>query len=276
MLTDLINPITPLEEYTISGKTIHVKREDLSTNGDMPRLAKLRGVLKHLLAIKEQGIKKIGVYDTRVSRAGQGTSIICKELGLECFVYYPKTKHDLGEQHTIAEQNGATLVPIKGNYMQVCFNMAKNHTRDNGIYMMPWGLSLIETTNEVALIAKQVPEELYSGSMVIAVGSATILSGVLAGAWRIPETHAISAGRANEKQKENINIKLFGLVDAGKIGEINERVHFYPHIMDYYTPCEMEIPFPCSPYYDAKAWLWMTQHINELKEPILFWNIGQK
>jgi hypothetical protein len=276
MISELINPTTPIEEYTVSGKTIHVKREDLSTNGDMPRLAKLRGVLKHLSAISAQGIESVGVYDTRVSRAGQGTSIICKQLGLACFVYYPKTKHEIGEQHIIAERNGAILVPIKGNYMQVCFNMSKNHARDNGIYMMPWGLSLIETTNEVAIVAKQVPSELFTGSLVLSVGSATILSGILAGAETIPETHAISAGRSNDKQRENINIKLFGLVDTNKAGIINKNVHFYPHIMDYYEPCDVSIPFPCSPFYDAKAWLWMTKHIDELKEPILFWNIGQK
>jgi hypothetical protein len=242
----------------------------------MPQLAKLRGVYKYILAIKEQGIAQVGVYDTRVSRAGQGTAAICKELGLKCFVYYPKTKHELGEQHKLAEELGATLIPIKGNYMQVCFNMSKNHARDNGIHMMPWGLSLIETTIEVANVAKQIPTELFSGSLVLCVGSATILSGVMLGAPITPRVHAISAGRSNDKQRENINIKLFGHVTSEKLGEINQQVTFYPEIMDYYDQCTEDVPFPSSPYYDAKAWLWLKQHIDELKDPILFWNIGQK
>lgn len=272
----LFNENTPIEEYAVNGKTIFVKREDLSANEPMPQLAKLRGVYKYLIAAKNSGVTKVGVYDTRVSRAGQGTAVICKEIGLQCYLYYPKTKHELGEQHIIAEKYGATLIPIKGNYMQVCFNMAKNHARDNGIHMIPWGLSLIETTIEVSKIANSMPSELFTGTLIIAVGSATILSGVLVGAPIVPVVHAISAGRANDKQRENINIKIFGLVDNEKMGGINEKLTLHPHIMDYYEPCKESVPFPCSPYYDAKAWLWMRQHIDSLNEPILFWNIGQK
>jgi hypothetical protein len=43
---------------------------------------------------------------------------------------------------------------------------------------------------------------------------------------------------------------------------------------DYYTPEEIDCPFPSSIWYDRKAYRWMKEHINELKQPILFWNIG--
>ncbi len=34
------------------------------------------------------------------------------------------------------------------------------------------------------------------------------------------------------------------------------------------------IPFPCNPFYDAKAFGWVCRHIHQLQEPIIFWNIG--
>jgi hypothetical protein len=43
----------------------------------------------------------------------------------------------------------------------------------------------------------------------------------------------------------------------------------------YYTPLETgSCPFPTSPYYDMKAWEWLTKNITSLTQPVLFWNIG--
>jgi hypothetical protein len=44
---------------------------------------------------------------------------------------------------------------------------------------------------------------------------------------------------------------------------------------DYSKPSLAECPFPCHPYYDLKAWQWLTENIDQLKGNILFWNIGR-
>jgi hypothetical protein len=44
--------------------------------------------------------------------------------------------------------------------------------------------------------------------------------------------------------------------------------------MPYYLAPDIPCPFPTHPNYDLKAWGYLVEHIDELKEPILFWNIG--
>jgi hypothetical protein len=34
------------------------------------------------------------------------------------------------------------------------------------------------------------------------------------------------------------------------------------------------VPFPCNPYYDAKAWRWLERSASSLAGPVVFWNIG--
>ena len=43
---------------------------------------------------------------------------------------------------------------------------------------------------------------------------------------------------------------------------------------DYYDAEERPVPFPCHPYYDAKAWRWLESHLDEIPGEVLFWNIG--
>jgi hypothetical protein len=50
------------------------------------------------------------------------------------------------------------------------------------------------------------------------------------------------------------------------------------HLLDtgyqYTDKEEIEIPFPCNVYYDAKAYKWTIDNIDKLKKPVLFWNTG--
>jgi hypothetical protein len=51
---------------------------------------------------------------------------------------------------------------------------------------------------------------------------------------------------------------------------------FRPVVVDegyaYGDRVDVACPFPCDPYYDLKAWKWLTAR--EPREGILFWNIG--
>ena len=84
---------TPIEHYG----EIDVKREDLCLSLDdgelaMPQLAKLRGAEGLLQMLKDQGYENIGVFDTRVSKAGWGVAGLCKKIGLQCHAYFPLLK----------------------------------------------------------------------------------------------------------------------------------------------------------------------------------------
>jgi threonine dehydratase len=89
----MLNENTPIEKYVVDGKEIYVKREDLFGTYPAPPLAKLRGARIVLKRLKEKGITKIAVFDTRISKAGQGIAYLCKDMNLECLAGFPKLKN---------------------------------------------------------------------------------------------------------------------------------------------------------------------------------------
>jgi hypothetical protein len=47
-----------------------------------------------------------------------------------------------------------------------------------------------------------------------------------------------------------------------------------PPGIDYYSQEKIDTPFPSSIYYDKKAWRWLTENLEKLQDPVIFWNIG--
>lgn len=278
-MTELIKHNTPIEEYFVNGKVVYVKREDLSTiSPPMPALAKMRGASRLLAKLKEQGVHKIGVYDTHVSRAGIGITCLCNELDLTCYLCYPNTKKGLSEQHEDALAQGAIPHPIKGSRTPICYAIAKREITALGGYMLPQGLVCHETVEAVAEEANSIPLEILGGSVVACTGTGTIISGICTGLPRTTAVFGVSACISVQKQLQNISNMVTATtpLDFNRKFQIFSNLKLIPQFMDYYEQCEIETPFPCSPYYDKKAWKWMIEHIDELAEPILFWNIGQK
>ena len=267
---------TPIEKYLIRGKTVYVKREDLCTNYPLPPLEKLRGVYFYLKRLREEGVNLVGVIDTKVSKAGQGVSVLCKILGLSCIVFYPqeKGKEELRTQQKISQENGATLYPLKGNRTMILYYQSKKIITEKGGIMLPWGLVIEDTVKEVEKVANTVPEELLTGTLIVCVGSGTIFSGILRGLQKIPaKVIGIGVGKSNKSQWEVINKNLHGL-DFKRILEIRYNTRIINSDYKYEDECKVDCPFQSHPNYDRKAWKYLIDNINNLKDPILFWNIG--
>ena len=57
------------------------------------------------------------------------------------------------------------------------------------------------------------------------------------------------------------------------------RITIVDEAYEYKHAVECAAPFPCSPYYDAKAWNWLTRagcasRLQDEFGPVVFWNIG--
>src|SRR3972149_5574837 len=65
---------------------------------------------------------------------------------------------------------------------------------------------------------------------------------------------------------------VIGVQVGGALVEPSLQVVLSPYT--YYNIARVQPPFPCDMHYDAKAWEWLTQHIKELKQPVLFYNMG--
>jgi 1-aminocyclopropane-1-carboxylate deaminase/D-cysteine desulfhydrase-like pyridoxal-dependent ACC family enzyme len=262
---------TPIEQYIITGRTINVKREDLATSWPAPSLAKLRGCLKRLEKVKADGYTKIGVLDTRISKSGWGVAYLAKELGdLEVHAYFPAIKADNGKLHQqqkMSQQLGAILHPMKGGRTAVLYSQAKKEIIASGGYMMPMGLTVEESVNAIAEEASTIPSQFLGGDLVVCTGSCMTLSGItVALAPKLNKIYGISAGMNTAKQEKRCGV-------AGVQLPTNVELILPPGI-DYYSQETIETPFPSSIYYDKKAWRWLTENLDKLQDPVIFWNIG--
>jgi len=272
----LVRHNTPIEEYSIGGINVFVKREDLCTVYPMPPLAKLRGAELLLQALKHRGVNLVGHHDSWYSKAGWGVAIICKQLDMQCIVGYPQHKGGVPQQLSNAQCFGAELYPVRPNFIRVNYYMTRRYVEGKGGYMLPFALACPESTQGVAREASTIPETMLGGSLVISVGSGTILSGLLLGLPKYPKIYGISAGMSEHNQR--LNIRQMLMLSQPMLGikgfGAEYKVEIIPPIRPYEELEEFPCPFPAHPNYDRKAWRWLCEHIEELKQPILMWNIG--
>ncbi len=132
---------TPIEQYKVGNYKVFVKRDDLFLahlqSQGLPPLAKLRGARILLQRLKNENVHKVGVFDTRISKAGQGIAYFCKELELECMAGFPQLKgQPLSESHLIAQRLGATLFPLKAGRTAPMYHSFKKLVEEQKGYML--------------------------------------------------------------------------------------------------------------------------------------------
>lgn len=267
-MSDLIRNNTPIEEYTFQGKTFFVKREDLSCLQPLPALAKLRGVYKRMLKLKEQGITKIGVMDTRVSKSGLGCSVLANEIGgIEVVNFYPHlvSYKECPEVQQKVIELGQGVWGLKGGRTSVLYSQAKKICEEKGWYMMPLGLVVNESVDGVIEECNNLT--IIPDLIIMPVGSGMMLAGVsIAMSGKVKKIIGISAGMSPNRQKKRI-FDLLGI-------ELPFNVEIIKSEKGYYEPEECECPFPSSIWYDRKAFKWMIENFEKLEGKVLFWNIG--
>ena len=270
---------TPTQLHGLNGFEVQVKRDDLfleDCQPDCPPLAKLRGAYPLLKKLKEkEGLRKVAVFDTRISKAGQGIAFISKELGLECLVGFPLLKGSVfSESHKIARRLGAELCPLKAGRTAVCYGTFAKVARDRGYHLMPLGLVCDETVHAVSLEAYTTLEVLGSlginiKTIVLSTGTGTIATGVHLGTMGDAKVIGVSCGMATHKQVGRMRQLAYPKALHWDYLQLIEPEY------DYYTALDTsECPFPTSPYYDMKAWVWLRENIEKLEHPVMFWNIG--
>jgi hypothetical protein len=293
----LIVNSTPVETHLVRGHPILVKREDLCSPFPGPQFSKIRGLVPHLKSRPEQ---VIGILDTFHSKAGWAVAHVCKELGKQAVVFYPKYKYewhletsgepqdgspdDLRIQQAMAKTLGAELVPLQATAGYILEIRAKKLLQEMypGAYMLPVGLKMPESVDENVLEAertcKTFPLEFKIGTLVISVSSGTVASGVIRGLdqmWYKPRVTIAHLGysrpiegkkglRANMAHKANMSMDHVIYHDEGYAYRDVAVASMY----------DITIPFPANPYYDAKAFRYVERNIVDLPKPVLFWNVG--
>ena len=273
---------TPIEQHFFSGRTLYVKREDLCAPPPMPPLSKARGIGAHLLNLREkQGVRRVGVLDTKVSKSGLAVAILAEELGLGCDYFFPAPK---GEEWRLphreeAERHGATLCPLPGGRIAVAYGRAR--AQEPG-HMLPLGFPLFETVTETAAVVEGMQIQGEVEGLLLAVGTGTILAGVVIGlarrgGWQLPVfgvTASMDVAKAERRCQGHFERAVAeGLVDMAALNSVRLQMRLYKWGEDYYAPEQVNAPWPCHPYYEGKALAWLQQEASA-PERLLFYNIG--
>jgi 1-aminocyclopropane-1-carboxylate deaminase/D-cysteine desulfhydrase-like pyridoxal-dependent ACC family enzyme len=259
---------TPIEQYSILGRTVFVKREDLFGVYPAPPLGKLRGLNVLLRKYHAQDVKIVGCWDTRVSKLGQGLAALVQKFGdMHAIVSYPaRTGEAVPEAIRTAEALGAEIVPIRGNHVSICYAQVTKIVAKRRGTMLPFGLECPESVTAIASEAASLPPELSAGTIVLCCGSGVTLAGLLRGLRGLPRrVIGVSSGRSVTKIMACLSRYLDGIP---KCVEINPASMPYNHCLDF------RCPFPAHPNYDLKAWKFLVDNIDSLRDPVFFWNIG--
>lgn len=267
---------TPVEEYDFAGHRFFVKREDLCTQPPGPPFSKIRGLMKRLQALKDQGIKFVGYVETSVSMAGWGVAWGCKQLGLMAVIYNPIYKEPLPllrfhrERWDEAE---AIVIPIKAGMAKVNWNICRNtHEEKYGKLgvVLPLGLPFSEAIEETAREAAHTQKEIDFKTAVVNIGSGTIAAGLMRGLTG--KTIYGIMGRTGDVEKKKKTLMSKSQKQIGGMLGMDMRV--VDPGWEYTEACYLDLPFLSHPYYDVKAVAWMLDNFDKLKKPVLFWNIG--
>jgi hypothetical protein len=268
--------IPDIERYRINDIIVNVVREDMVSAFPGPNNAKVRGIESKIIKLKEQGIKSVASQDTRISRIGWGISWLCKKYDLKHYNYYPMATQDkLPFYQQMSQYWGGKPIPLHGTFSSAFRSLCEQHMKKNDInaYFFPIGASLDETLIELSSLVSQLPSDIFEGTIVTNVSSGTICAGLTYGCEQNNlKTDIVGVlGSSFENRHEKI---------LKKIHTVTNKKCDYPNLKitnpgyeytqpEYYIP-----PFPCDLYLDRKAWKWLVDNIDTLKQPITFWNIG--
>jgi 1-aminocyclopropane-1-carboxylate deaminase/D-cysteine desulfhydrase-like pyridoxal-dependent ACC family enzyme len=260
---------TPIEHYSVLGREVFVKRDDLFGVHPAPPLGKLRGLEILLQRYHEQGVRVVGCWDTRVSKLGQGLAALVTEFSdMRAVISYPTRRRcPIPNAVRIAESLGSEILPLRGNHASICYAQATKLVAKRGGIMLPFGLECTEAVSAIADEAASVPANfIKSGTVVVCCGSGVTLAGLLLGLLAAPRRLiGISSGRSIAK--------ILACVSR-HVGKISSSVDLHPARVPYDQSLDYFCPFPSHPNYDLKAWKFLVENVESLHEPILFWNVG--
>lgn len=283
-------PAPPIQKLKVHNKEVRIVRDGLTSTFPGPNNSKIRGIHQKLRDLREQGVKTVASLDTRISRCGWAVSYVSKQLGMDYYDFYPRQGKDkpLPFYQKMCKFHGANLVPLRGNHQPVMRYHAERYLEKNDIdaTLLPIGLSLNESVIANAGVVGLLPDDIFTGSLVACVSSGTTLAGVLHGLCR------------NEQNTEVYGVLTSGFKSRGKdimtkIKRVTGRrapIVIRPHKSlrssgvvglnmvktgyEYQDIEPLSPPFPCDRYLDRKAWKFLVDNIDELEEPVTFWNVG--
>lgn len=264
---------TPLEEYTLKGRTIYVKRDDLM--GDdihLPPWGKIAAVYELVKKYVDRS-KPLTHLSVDGSWTGWVLAAICEDLDIEFHVSFPDSKKISREYlGMIKERHPRThFNPIRPNMMSIMYNSLKKQANERGWQMLPYAF---DHDYYKDYLSDRIQPYINYDNLVVSSGSGVTLSGLVRGYYRkeldefFPQTNK-NVWTTCVSSESSIRKML------NKSGIHNVPVHIRKSEFDFDDRLDgYDAPFPCNQFWDIKQWHWLEHNIDKLEGDILFWNIG--
>lgn len=268
---------TPWQTEMLRERIVRVKREDLCCPHPGPGFSKMRGVEKYVRARQTDFLSpsRLGVVDSIHSKAGWGVAWLGQQLGLPVTVFYPYTKQEgpaaVRPFQMIAQQFGADIVGLPATKSSVLFYQARKlffERYPEGL-LLPNGLRLEDTIEQTAReVVRSTPRGFIGGTWVVSVSSGTIAAGVARGLSCLGFSGVLILHMGFSRPAELLKHYIHGHAPGVQLATVDEGYAYKDAVVG------VTVPFPCNPYYDRKAWKWLTANVEKLSDPVVFWNIG--
>jgi 1-aminocyclopropane-1-carboxylate deaminase/D-cysteine desulfhydrase-like pyridoxal-dependent ACC family enzyme len=263
-------PLPPIEQHQLGKRTVYVVRDDLCSPFPGPNFSKVRGLYKALLKLREQGVREVVSQDTSISRCGWGCSWLAQELDITHYNVYAMRKQ-MNFYQRMSRSHGGKMVAVRGSFSSAMQAQARKLLGD--LHFLPTGFSLPETLGEHRTLLNHLPRDLFAGTVVVCVSSGTICSSLLYG-LQGGHVYGVTSSCFNNRLEKIDKLVRRAEISLGRRagGDVEFTLITTRH--GYSKPADIETPFPCDVYLDRKAWKWLVEHLNELQDPVVFWNIG--
>jgi len=217
---------------------VFVVRDDLFPGGTKARF------LPHLF----EGADEVVYASPAEGGAQTALAHVAKALGKRATIFVAKRAKPHNRAFE-AKRVGAKVLQVRPGYLTVVQSRAREYCRRTGARLIPFGVNMPYAIEAISAAARAVdfdPDEVWC-----AAGSG-VLSRGLSDAWPDANINAVQVGR--------------GLTAKDVAGA---KIHI--HRMKFRDEARNQVPFPCDPHYDAKAWdMCMT---NKGIGKVLFWNV---
>jgi hypothetical protein len=277
----------PEEEYTIKGKRVIVRRDDLAYLPPLPPNSKMQAMYEILKRAKLQGYNKALMF----AKKQQGTSyviglpIFCQALEMEAIIAYPGKAGKLPDWLEQQINQNVQVVLLHPNMVSINVNQAKKIAEEQKAYYVPLGFDDIAGVR--AHEKKFSLPDYRIGTLITATMTGIVLAGLLrqieSRNYKVDMLYGISCGRPTDSVYKTMNKYIADLYEYGNQLDYLEITNPYERNIDAISDIkrwsvfhkEEGLCFPVHPDYEAKAWLWMLENIDRLKEPIYFINVGR-
>jgi hypothetical protein len=223
---------------TVEHEGVLVVRDDLFPGGTKARF----------LGLLFNGAEEVVYASPAEGGAQVALATVARKLSKRATIFVARRAKP--HPRTIEAANlGAKVVSIAPGYLSVVQARAREYCAQTGAQLMPFGADMPDAITAIAAAACAIgikPDEVWC-----AAGSGVLARG-LAAAWPYARRHAVQVGRT---------LTLYDVAGA--------MIHIYP--APFGREVRTHAPFPCDPYYEAKAW--EVSKARKVTGRVVFWNV---